>query len=92
MINKLLYYLKQVGKPTQPNKVMMTNEQIMNEIKNAPRYHVNYERKDGMTKEYTVAITERHSDHIKGYKFADGESHGIRRFNISQINHLELVS
>jgi hypothetical protein len=53
---------------------------------------VNYERKDGMTKEYTVAITERHSDHIKGYKFADGESHGIRRFNIDQINHLELVS
>ena len=80
MIKKLIYYLQQVGRPTKPNKVMMTNEQIMNEIENAPRYHVNYERKDGKTKEYTVAITERHPDHIKGYKFADGESHGIRRF------------
>lgn len=78
--------------PHNKKKVMMTNEEIMNQIENAPRYHVNYERKDGMTKEYTVAITERHSDHIKGYKFADGESHGIRRFNIDQINHLELVS
>ena len=92
MINKLLYYLKQVGKPTKPNKVMMTNEQIVNEIENAPRYHVNYERKDNKTNEYTVAITERHPDHIKGYKFAAGESCGIRRFNIDQINHLEMVS
>jgi hypothetical protein len=39
-----------------------------------------------------VAITERHPDHIKGYKFTDGESCGIRRFNIDQINHLELVN
>ena len=78
--------------PHNKKKVMMTNEEIMNEIENAPRYHVNYERKDGKTKEYTVAVTERHPDHIKGYKFADGESCGIRRFNIDQINHLELVS
>ena len=70
----------------------MTNEEILNEIKNAPRYRINYERKDNKTNEYTVAITERHPDHIKGYKFTDGESCDIRRFNIDQINHLELVS
>jgi len=70
----------------------MTNEEILNEIKNAPRYRINYERKDNKTNEYTVAITERHPDHIKGYKFTDGESCGIRRFNIDQINHLELMN
>lgn len=74
------------------HKVMMTNEEILNEVNNAPRYQINYERLDGKTNEYTVAITERHPDHIKGYKFANGESCGIRRFNIAQINHLELVS
>ncbi|SVC27837.1 uncharacterized protein METZ01_LOCUS280691, partial [marine metagenome] len=56
----------------------MTNEEILNEIENAPRYRINYERRDGKTNEYTVAITERHPDHIKGYKFTDGESCGIR--------------
>ena len=70
----------------------MTNEEILNEIKNAPRYRINYERKDNKTNEYPVAITDRHPAHIKGYKFADGESCGIRRFNIDQINRLELVS
>lgn len=84
--------LAPVRKGHNENKVMMTNEEILNEVDNAPRYQINYERLDGKTNEYTVAITERHPDHIKGYKFANGESCGIRRFNIAQINHLELVS
>ncbi len=84
--------LSAVRKNPNTKKVMMTNEQIISEIENAPRYHVNYERLDGKTKEYTVAITERHPDHIKGYKFANGESCGIRRFNIAQINHLEMAN
>ena len=84
--------LSAVRKNPNTKKVMMTNEQIISEIENAPRYHVNYERLDGKTKEYTVAITERHPDHFKGYKFANGESCGIRRFNIAQINHLEMAN
>ena len=67
----------------------MTNEEILNEIENAPRYRINYERRDGKTNEYTVVVTEHHPDHIKGYKYDNGESHGIRRFNRDQINSVE---
>ncbi len=82
-----------VRKSPNKNKVMMTKQDILAELENAPRYNINYDRqRDGKTKEYVVALTERHPDHIKGYKFADGESCGIRRFNIDRINHMELVS
>ena len=48
--------LSAVRKNPNTKKVMMTNEQIISEIENAPRYQINYERLDGKTNEYTVAI------------------------------------
>ena len=81
-----------VRKNPNQNKVMMTTEQILKEINSVPRHHITYTRQDGRTNEYTVAITERHADHIIGYKFQNGESCGIRRFNIDQIGILEPVT
>ena len=81
-----------VRKNPNTKKVMMTTEQILKEIESVPRHHITYTRQDGRTNEYTVAITERHADHIIGYKFQNGESCGIRRFNIDQIGILEPVS
>lgn len=71
---------------------MMTNNEVLQTIKSAPRFQIIYTRQDGRTNEYTVAITERNSDHVVGYKFQNGESCGIRRFNHSQIGSIELVS
>lgn len=81
-----------VRKNPNTKKVMMTTEQILKEIESVPRHHITYTRQDGRTNEYTVAITERHADHIIGYKFQNGESCGIRRFNIDQIGILEPVT
>ena len=81
-----------VRKNPNQNKVMMTTEQILKEINSVPRHHITYTRQDGRTNEYTVAITERHADHIIGYKFQNGESCGIRRFNIDQIGIIEPVT
>jgi hypothetical protein len=61
---------------------------ILNEIE-PKKVRINYQRKDGKTNEYTVVVTEHHPDHIKGYKYDNGESHGIRRFNRDQINSVE---
>ena len=77
-----------VRKGHNKNKVMMTTEEILKQIESVPRHQITYTRQDGRTNEYTVAITERHADHIIGYKFQNGESCGIRRFNISQIGIL----
>ena len=85
MIKNLIQYLQQVGNPTKPNKVM---SDILNEIE-PKQVRINYQRKDGKTNEYTVVVTEHHPDHIKGYKYDNGESHGIRRFNRDQINSVE---
>ena len=81
-----------VRKGHNKNKVMMTNEEVLNTIKSVPRHQLIYTRQDGRTNEYTVAITERNADHIIGYKFQNGESCGIRRFNHSQIGNIEMVS
>tara|TARA_Y100000361_G_scaffold20376_1_gene15869 strand:+ start:102 stop:452 length:351 start_codon:yes stop_codon:yes gene_type:complete len=81
-----------VRKGHNKNKVMMTTEEILKQIESVPRHQITYTRQDGRTNEYTVAITERHADHIIGYKFQNGESCGIRRFNISQIGILEPVT
>ena len=81
-----------VRKNPNTKKVMMTNNEVLQTIKSAPRFQLIYTRQDGRTNEYTVAITERNSDHIVGYKFQNGESCGIRRFNHAQIGSIELVS
>ena len=72
---------------------MMTNEQIMNEIQECATLPCEL-RAQGRDDQgvHRGHYRDDTPDHIKGYKFADGESHGIRRFNIDQINHLELVS
>ncbi len=81
-----------VRKGHNKNKVMMTTKEILKQIESVPRHQITYTRQDGRTNEYTVAITERHADHIIGYKFQNGESCGIRRFNIDQIGILEPVT
>lgn len=67
---------------------MMTKEQIKEAINNTPKYQIIYTRKDGCRKVYTVAITERNPDCIVGYKYTDGESQGIRRFNFEGIEKI----
>ena len=99
MLKKLLTFMRKIARLISPvrkshntKKVMMTNNEVLQTIKSAPRFQLIYTRQDGRTNEYTVAITERNSDHIVGYKFQNGESCGIRRFNHAQIGSIELVS
>ena len=92
LTRKTTRLISPVRKSHNTKKVMMTNDEVLQTIKSAPRFQLIYTRQDGRTNEYTVAITERNSDHIVGYKFQNGESCGIRRFNHSQIGSIELVS
>ena len=92
LMRKIARLISPVRKSHNTKKVMMTNNEVLQTIKSAPRFQLIYTRQDGRTNEYTVAITERNSDHIVGYKFQNGESCGIRRFNHAQIGSIELVS
>ena len=92
LMRKIARLISPVRKSHNTKKVMMTNDEVLQTIKSAPRFQLIYTRQDGRTNEYTVAITERNSDHIVGYKFQNGESCGIRRFNHAQIGSIELVS